>query len=92
MNEEEKKKILNCTSETLAAYVVIYKALNIDKERAILCMQELVKRRKDGEDFDYESFIETEKEKLPKMRGINLPELGKKIISGSNFKPFIRKS
>ena len=71
------------TSEALAAHVVLYRALNIDRELALLCMEELSKRRKFGYDFDYESFIEDELEKIPKMRNINLPEIGKKIMNNS---------
>lgn len=94
MNEIQKQvsrigKILSIgfsTSETLAAYVVIYKALNMDKELALLCMKELAVRRELGQDFDYESYIEEELSKFPKMRGINLPDIGRKIISSQNFK------
>lgn len=74
-----------CTSKTLASYVVIYKALNIDKELALMSMNELARRRKLGEIFDYESFIDEEIAKMPKMRNINLPELGRRVI-GKNFK------
>ena len=74
------------TSETLAAHVVIYKTLNMDKEIALLCMKELAHRRELGEDFDYETYIEEEIKKIPKMRDINLPEMGKKIMANrKNF-------
>jgi hypothetical protein len=82
-----------CTSETLAAYVVIYKALGMDKEIALLCMRELAVRRKLGQDFDYESFIEQEVEKIPKMRGINLPEMGKKVMNNhGNLRSILGKN
>ena len=69
------------TSKSLAAHVVIYKTLGMDEEIALLCMQELVKRRELGEDFEYETFIEEEIKKIPQMKGINLPEMGKRIMS-----------
>ena len=98
MNEIQKQvsrigKLLSIgfsTSKTLAAHVVIYKALNMDKELALLCMKELAIRRELGQDFDYESYIEEELSKFPKMRGTNLPDIGRRIISSQNFK-FIKE-
>jgi hypothetical protein len=73
-------------SETLAAHIVIYKTLNIDRETALLCMAELGRRRALGDEFDYETFIEAEVEKIPKVNS-NLPELYKII----NFKNILGK-
>jgi len=73
-------------SETLAAHIVIYKTLNIDRETALLCMAELGRRRMLGDEFDYETFIEVEVAKVPKISS-NLPELYKII----NFKNILGK-
>ena len=87
---EEKNKIVSLsrtvcisfsTSETLAAHVVVYRALNIEKEIALLCMKELARRRKHGESFDYESYIEEKIKMIPKMKGLNIPTLGRKIMN-----------
>ena len=79
----ENIPIENRTSETLAAHIVIYKTLNIDRETALLCMEELGRRRERGDDFDYEAFIEAEIAKMPKISS-NLPELHK-IINFNNW-------
>ncbi|HVI41601.1 MAG TPA: hypothetical protein VM577_13190 [Anaerovoracaceae bacterium] len=72
LTEEEKKlrrqaAIPTAPSANLAAFVVIYKSLGIDKDFALLCMEELAKRRAEGEVFDYEAFIEREVAKIPKI-------------------------
>lgn len=81
------------TSKSLAAHVVVYKTLGMDKEIALLCMQELVYRRNLGDDFKYEEFIEEEIKKIPQMKGLNLPEMGKKIMADPKmYKTFIGKN
>ncbi|KKN67662.1 hypothetical protein LCGC14_0459210 [marine sediment metagenome] len=95
MNDKEmtSRMIGSCTSEMLATYVIIYKTLNMDKEMALLSMKELAIRREQGDDFDYETFIEEEIKKIPKMRNLNLPEMGKSIMSGrENFKEILGKN
>lgn len=57
-------------SESLAAQVVVYRSLGLNKEIAILCMAELARRRGLGEDFKYEEYIESEVAKIPRMQGI----------------------
>jgi len=69
------------TSETLAAYVVMYKSLNINKELALKCMKELVKRREFGENFDYEAYIEKHLKEIPKMKGTNIAAIGKSVMN-----------
>ena len=72
-NENFKKKcseIKSCDSKFLAAQLVIYKALGIDREFALACMEELATRRKNGDDFEYESFIEEELAKIPDFKNI----------------------
>ena len=101
INLEFKKRIQNIgkrlsigfsTSKTLAAHIVIFKVLGIDREIAILCMKELARRREYGQDFDYETFIEEELTKIPKMKGLNMPEIGKKIMLNEiTLKSIMRK-
>jgi hypothetical protein len=76
-------------SDMLAAEVVVYRLLGINKDRAIAAMQELSKREAEGDDFDYQSFIN---EKLamapdrPKLGGSGLSQLGDllKSFAGGN--------
>jgi len=55
-------------SDVLAAQVVIYRALQLNKDRAIASMEELARRKKNGETFDYESYIKTELAKFPNIK------------------------
>lgn len=47
----------NKSSKTLAAIVVAYRALGVHKDLAIIAMEELVRRKAEGDDFDYEAWI-----------------------------------
>lgn len=54
-------------SKQLAAIVVSYRILGMNKELSKLCMAELLKRKEEGDLFDYESFIAEEVGKSPKI-------------------------
>lgn len=58
--------IKNAGSKNLAGYVVAYRLLNIHKELSILCMEELMIRRSNGDDFNFEEYIENELKDAPK--------------------------
>ena len=75
-----KAAIPTAASANLAAYVVIYKSLGMDKDFAILCMEELAKRRAEGENFDYEGFIEREVAKIPKIETIDMLKISRGIM------------
>lgn len=76
-NQEECQFLLQClvigqaSSEALAFHIVSYKLLGIHKSIALTCMLELVRRRNLGEEFDYESFIDSELKKLPIVQPLN---------------------
>lgn len=53
-------------SEVLAAQVVAYRLLKLNKETAILCMQILAERKAAGSDFDYAKYIEEKLAESPK--------------------------
>jgi len=75
LKQETKEALIGqMTSQVLAAYVVAYQALGLNKEFATLCMQELGRRRSLGDDFEFEKFISEEMEKIPKP---NFSDLGK---------------
>jgi hypothetical protein len=63
---QKPNNLSTAESKNLAAYVVLYRTLGINKELAILCMQELCKRRENGDTFEYEQFIDDETAKIPK--------------------------
>ena len=71
----KRLNVSQMTSDVLAAYVVAYKTIGIDKEFAIICMAELSRRRTLGEDFDFENFIEVELAKMPKMEHMDIVKL-----------------
>lgn len=62
-------------SDVLAAYVVSFRAIGIGENFAILCMEELVRRRSLGEEFDFEDWIETELAKIPKIAKIDITNM-----------------
>lgn len=62
----------NLSSETLAARIVAFRALGLDRDLAILAMKELMIRRQAGEQFPFESWIEEELKKIPKLEKNNI--------------------
>ncbi len=84
LNPEEKKRLIEerqmasistSTSKTLAAHVIVYRALGMNKDIAIACMQELAKRKNDGDDFDFEDFIDNELKKIPKQKNTDYAQV-----------------
>jgi hypothetical protein len=53
-------------SKALAAQVVVYRLLHINKELAKSCMEELTRRSNAGDQFDYEKYIEEKLASMPK--------------------------
>lgn len=76
--------------EDLAARVVAYRALGINRELATQCMVELARRRAAGENFDYEDFIAKELAKIPQSSKPNsapMVEQSMKMIAGFLKRP-----
>lgn len=71
------EKISSFSSENLANIIVCYKYIGMYKDIFIAAMQELAKRRGDGEVFDFESYIESSLKELP--------DIGVKITNFSGF-------
>lgn len=63
--------IKNATSKNLAGYIVAYRLLGFNKELSIKCMQELMNRRNNGDDFKFEDYIESELKDAPKPNDLN---------------------
>jgi len=71
---EFKTKLQDAANEKLCEIIVASKYLGIMKEQAILCMEELARRRANGDVFDFEKRIEEMHESLPKYK-INIKEI-----------------
>jgi hypothetical protein len=63
LEKEELKKLSN---ECLAAQIVVFRLLGLNKDISISCMEELMQREQDGDTFDYNSWIKNELKKSPK--------------------------
>lgn len=59
--------IKNMKNEALASQIVVFRLLGLNKKFSIQCMEELMFRKKNGDEFDYDSFIKEELEKSPKL-------------------------
>ncbi len=55
------------SSEKLCNIIVCYRYINYDEQLAIKCMNELSKRRVNGDNFDFESKIEDALKQLPAL-------------------------
>lgn len=62
MSETESKP----TSKSLAAIIVAYRSLGLFKDKARDAMVELARRKVEGDDFDYETWIDDKIKELPK--------------------------
>lgn len=69
--------LANKNNEVLAAHIVTFRHLGINKELAIASMQILAQRKKEGSDFDYQSYIE---EKLAEAPSPQMDEKQKSAI------------
>lgn len=82
----------NKSSETLAMIVVAYRSLGSYRSEAIEAMQELDRRAKSGDKFDFESFIQRKISVLPprplgktldQLKGLN--QSMKQAVNDHNF-------
>lgn len=76
--------LMQASSGGLAAMVVAYKTLGINKEMALHCMTELGRRRKLGEDFNFEEFIEEESKKVQKFQPMDLSKIAQSFSTNIN--------
>jgi hypothetical protein len=61
-------KLGTVVATKLCEIIVAHRYLGIMKDEAILCMQELARRRGLGDDFQFEEYIKALQEKLPKLK------------------------
>ena len=65
----ENKKVVPIEerdSKVLAAAVVAFRVLGIGREQSIEAMAELVRRKNEGDEFDFKTFIEEQVKEMPK--------------------------
>lgn len=90
--QELIQEIPQANSEVLAAHVVVYRTLGINRELAKACMQELANRRKFS-DFDYEGFIEEKVKEIPltkKLDTVKTSQAIQKQVQGINVRRVIQ--
>lgn len=73
-----------CDSQKLCEIIIAQRYFNLEKKISIICMQELAKRRIDGEIFDFESYIENGIKKLPPL-DLNISNISSVISTARNF-------
>ena len=76
------------TSEKLAEMIVCHRYFGCYQEVAVVCMEELSRRRQSGQTFAFEDYIEQEFKKLPelKMSGINIRDVMQQAMAQRNRK------
>ena len=52
-------------NKALAAHVVVFRHLGINKREAIACMEELVKRKENGSQFNFDEYIQIQLKEMP---------------------------
>jgi hypothetical protein len=62
-------------SKTLAAIVVAYRSLGLQKDLARKAMEELHRRKESGDIFDFESYIQEKVSEVPQ------PDINPKVMS-----------
>lgn len=83
--DEIKEKLPTFPSVKLADIVIANRYLGLYKELSINAMEELGKRRLSGDTFEFETYIDDEFKKLPKL-DFSLPDLSSLISQLGNFK------
>jgi hypothetical protein len=75
--ESIHQNIKNYDSQKLAEMIVCDRYFGCYRDLAIICMQELARRRASGDNFAFEEYIEQSFKQLPelKLTGLNLRDL-----------------
>ncbi len=60
------------TNDKLCDIIAANRYLNINEEVTILCMEELSNRRSNGDNFDFESTINSKLQELPPLDNVSL--------------------
>lgn len=81
--EKVKENIPTYSSEKLCEMIVCDRYLGFCPEIAVFCMEELSRRRSNGDQFDFETYIEQQFQTLPKLN-FSMPDLQSVLSSLSN--------
>ena len=83
-----KNNIGNYSSQKLSEMIVCHRYFGSYQEIAVVCMEELSRRRQAGQDFPFENYIQEQLGKLPelKLTGINLRDVLQQAIGQRNKK------
>lgn len=74
LENEIQAQIPNFNSKKLCQIIVCDKYFKLNKEMTVLCMEELAKRRINGDDFKFEEFIDDSLKELPVLN-FSIPDL-----------------
>ncbi len=66
-NDGEIVNVQSCTSQELCNFVIAFRYLGVFRPRAVEAMKELAARHQNGDAFDFETYIQEEFSKLPKL-------------------------
>lgn len=69
-----RKNITQYSSLKLCEMIVCDRYLGFDKEITVFCMEELARRRNNGDNFKFEEYIENSKKELPVL-DFSMPDL-----------------
>ena len=86
--ENEELNVNEATNETLCNIIICFQYTGLFEERSLECMEELVRRRENGDDFPFETIIEEGVNKLPKFK----LDMKKIFSNGYNINDFINNS
>lgn len=79
--QEIKNNIPTFSSDKLCQFVICHRYLNYSKDLSILAMEELAKRRINGDNFDFESYIDKCLSELP---AINITPIDVRLLFNMN--------
>jgi hypothetical protein len=68
VEEDMLKNVINFTSQKLADIIIMHQYLGLYQQVSAAAMQELASRRHQDDPFEYETYISTNLEKLPKLK------------------------
>ena len=93
----ENKKLIqevpDADSKVLAVHIIAYRVIGINKELSIACMEELAKRRSNGDSFNYEEYIESKIKDFPRFKNMDMVNVTNNIntqVRGMNGKNTIK--
>lgn len=83
LEKTEDQLIKEAKSKILAGYIIAYRLFKLNKDLSTKCMIELMIRKEDGDDFEFEKYIEENvletQEKYKSKGGTDLTNLNEII-------------